>query len=140
MVGALITAIVAGLLAIVLSSENKETHKPRSLALAAVSAFVASVSLLVAFPQALGWDQGTADTTVVRLLILAVGIILILAAFAAEKVPTAFVLLGMAIVVWAIFRMIPTAPLAFGNLGPNLTEAFVALKDAIVGFVEDLVP
>lgn len=140
MLGPIVTALVAWLVALVFASQNKETQKPRSLPLAMVAAFIGSISLVIAFPKMLGWDRGVAGTMIVQALVLAVGVILILLAVATEKVPTGIVLLGMFVVVWAVCRMLPTAPNAFEHLGPNLTKAWDAIVFAVKTFFTDIVP
>lgn len=144
MVGALIVAVVAGLAAIVFVSKSKSESgdlKPRSIPLAAVSAFVGSVAILVAFPQMLSIAQEATGPWWAKALIVAVGVILILLAVSeSDKIPTWVLLVGMLVVTWGVFRWIPTAPVAFEHLGENLGKIGDLMGETIKTLIEDLTP
>lgn len=130
--GALVVFVLALAGALVWgSSKNKK------VGLAAFSAIVGAIALLIAFPELLSFGGPMDD--IVLLVVGLVGLVLILAAFASAKTPTGLLLLlGAITVAWAVFRWLPTGPAAFEFLGEHVTAAGKELWDGIVGFGEIL--
>jgi hypothetical protein len=131
MVGALL--VFAFCLVGVLIGGNKNKNVP----LAAISAIIGSIALLIAFPEMLSF--GGTMTDIALLVVGLIGIICILMAFASKKAPTGIMLLiGAIMVAWALFRWIPTGPAAFAFLGEHVTTAGKELWTGITGWWDRL--
>ncbi|HKX24401.1 MAG TPA: hypothetical protein VJM46_04130, partial [Candidatus Saccharimonadales bacterium] len=121
---AIVIAALAGVLAALLATKGKK-------GLAIVLSIISAVSLFIAFPDILQPDfvnLGQYGNIIAGLI----GVILALSAVAAKKMPTAFLLVGILIAMWALCRLVPTVPPAFAHLAPELGKGGEIIWDASV--------
>lgn len=126
---AIVIAALAGVLAAHLATKGKK-------GLAVFLSIISAVALFIAFPDILRPDflsLGQTGTIIAGLI----GVILALAAVASKKVPTALMLVGVLVVMWAACRLVPTIPPAFAHLAPKLGKAGDIIWDGIVTFFKE---
>lgn len=133
MVGALVTAIMAGTLA-VLAYKRK---KPKLL-LSGISVAVAAIPLFAAFPALMLKDTIIIKYWWLTWLILVIGLLVAMVATTSSKVPTWFMPIGITVAVWALFMAVPNISTAFTHLGPNLDAVGKDLWAAAKVFFQDL--
>lgn len=136
MAGALIVVAFA-LAGVFIGASEKKDGKRRSVPLAAVSAVIGSIALLIAFPNLLSF--GGKMSPIALGLVATLGLLAISTAFASKRVPTGIALMvGSVLVTWAAFRWLPTGPVAFQHLANHVNVAGSELWKGLTGFVTDL--
>ena len=129
--------MVGALLVVALALVGVLYGGKKNVALAAFSAIIGSIALFIAFPNLL--SVGGTMSQIALLIAGLLGLIFILFAFASKKTPTGiFLLIGAIVITWALFRWLPTGPIAFQHLGAHVTNAGNELWDGITGFFKDL--
>jgi hypothetical protein len=126
---AIVIAALTAVLAALLATKGKK-------GLAVVLSIISAISLFIAFPDILQPDFLSLDETGTIIAGL-IGVIIALFAVATKKVPTALLLLGIVIAMWASCRLVPTLPPAFAHLGPELGRGGEIIWDAVVTFFKE---
>lgn len=127
-----VVAALSLLAAFVLATKNKTVA-------AVILSFIGALALMIAVPMLLSSETINVPHYVPWIVGIT-GLFVAAASKAMEKVPTAFMVLGIVLAVWGACRSFPTVPPAFENFGVNSQAALTASWSALKTLFTDLIP